>query len=240
MLKVKGLTKKINGKVILKDISFEVQPGEIGVFLGHSGAGKTTLLRILNNLESYDSGSFFLNGESISLKDVNKKHTIGIVFQNFNLFENLTAEENITLILRKTLNYSPATAKEKARAILAHYELGDKALSHMGQLSGGQKQRLAIARAACVQPKIICLDEPTSALDPRLTNQLMTTISSLAAENRIVLLTTHNVNVPRLLNAKIFFMQNGEIVEASSSKEFYANPQNFPLINQYLSGNLYS
>lgn len=240
MLKVQNLSKKIDGKTILSGISFEIGQGEIGVFLGHSGAGKTTLLRILNNLETYDTGSFFLQGAPISLTEVNKNHTIGIVFQNFNLFENLTVEENITLVLRKTQAKDLATAKSAAHTLLKHYELADKAHARIQQLSGGQKQRLAIARADCVQPKIICLDEPTSALDPRLTRQLMGTIGSLAQDNRIVLITTHNVNVPKLLNAKIFFMQHGQIAESSSSQEFYKDPKKFPLINQYLSGDHHS
>lgn len=172
----------------------------------------------------------------MALKEVNKNHVIGIVFQNFNLFENLNAEENISLVLRKTLNYNPIQAKEKALSLLQQYELADKAQSYMQHLSGGQKQRLAIARAASVEPKIICLDEPTSALDPRLTKQLMSTIQSLASENRIVLITTHNVNVPRFLNAKLFLMHRGEIVEASTSREYYAEPEKFPLIHRYLSG----
>lgn len=217
MLEVRGLTKRIKGKTILKDIGFEVHRGKIGIFLGGSGAGKSTLLRVLNNLESYDAGSFSLDKEKLDLTCVNRNRTVGIVFQHFNLFEHLSVEENITLALVQC----QGVGKEEALAIaylqLEKYGLEDKAKEGVHRLSGGQKQRLAIARTLALNPKIVCLDEPTSALDPRLTNQVATIISELASENRIILLTTHDMKLLGQLDGLLHLMEHGEIVERGKS-----------------------
>jgi polar amino acid transport system ATP-binding protein len=156
MLKLNALTKTYHGKNILDHVSLNVGKGEVAILLGSSGVGKSTLLRILNNLESLDSGSITLDGKPLDLQQVNKDHTVGIVFQNFNLFEHLTVQENITLALEKTSGKSKKEAQAIARALLKRYGLEDKANNYVTQLSGGQKQRLAIARTLALKPKIVC------------------------------------------------------------------------------------
>jgi len=185
MFKVSHLSKKIGSKTIFKDLNFEIDHGKIAIFLGGSGVGKSTLLRVLNNLEGYNSGSFILDGFEINLASVNRNHLIGMVFQHFNLFEHLNAEENIILTLTQSKGMDKKEAKLAAHALLERYGLQDKATARIQNLSGGQKQRLAIARTLALNPKIVCLDEPTSALDPRLTSQVAQFITELAAENKI-------------------------------------------------------
>ncbi|MDP1879401.1 MAG: ATP-binding cassette domain-containing protein [Parachlamydiaceae bacterium] len=236
MFKVKNLSKTIRNKKILKDLNFEIDHGKIAIFLGGSGAGKSTLLRILNNLENYDSGSFSLDDTLLNLENVNHSHTIGMVFQHFNLFENLNAEDNIIY----TLIHCKGLTKDKAKAIteqlLLRYGLQDHAKSSVNNLSGGQKQRLAIARTLAVDPQIICLDEPTSALDPRLTNQVAKYITELAAENRVVILTTHDMNLLEQLEGHLFLMENGMIIENALKSNCMSNPKSYPKLHAFLKG----
>lgn len=161
MLSIKNISKSYHNKKILDDVSLEVQKGEIAVLLGASGVGKSTLLRILNNLETLDNGSVSLDGKTLDISTVNKTHTVGFVFQNFNLFDHLTVLENITLALEKVLNKSVKESNTIAHELLAHYGLADKAKSYVSGLSGGQKQRLALARTLALKPQVVCLDEPT-------------------------------------------------------------------------------
>lgn len=220
MLEVKGLVKQFKHRMVLRDICFEVARGEIGIFLGGSGAGKTTLLRILSNLEGYDAGEFYLGGQTLDLSKVTQDHTVGMVFQQFNLFEHLSVEENITLALEKCQGMCRAKALAVAHEQLYKYGLIDKAKESVHSLSGGQKQRLAIARTLALNPKIVCLDEPTSALDPRLTAQVAAIIRELAAEQRIVLLTTHDMQLLELLElaeGSLFLMEGGEIIERGTA-----------------------
>lgn len=180
MLKVNHLSKNISGKQVLKNLNFEVGEGSVAIFLGESGAGKSTLLRVLNNLESYDQGSYLL---------LDERHTIGMVFQHFHLFEHLNVEENITCALTNCKGLAKKEAKSIANQLLERYGLQEYHQSSVCNLSGGQKQRLAIARTLALDPKVVCLDEPTSALDPGLTKQVAKFIAELIAENRIVLLS---------------------------------------------------
>ena len=196
MFEIHDLVKKVpSGRTLLSHISFSIPSGGIGVFLGDSGAGKSTLLRVICDLEHYESGVFLLDGKPIQLSLAVKNHLIGMVFQHFNLFEHLNAEENITIALVKTKNISPKKASEKAFALLEQYGLMAHAQSPVQKLSGGQKQRLAIARTIALDPKIICLDEPTSALDPILTHQVASLLAQFAKEGRTVLLATHDMNL---------------------------------------------
>ncbi len=215
MLKIKKLTKTFKEKPILQGLDMEINHGEIGIFLGGSGAGKSTLLRILNHLETYDSGTLTLDEQPLNAKEV------GMVFQHFNLFEHLSVEENIILPLVKCQNKDKSEAKIIANDLLKHYGLADKAHSYPSQLSGGQKQRLAIARTLALNPKVICLDEPTSALDPKLTAQVATYITELAKENRIILLTTHDTHLVKLLQGKLFLLENGKITETKSKLQLF-------------------
>jgi len=236
MLKVQKLTKTIKDKKIFKELDFEVDHGKIALFLGGSGVGKSTLLRILNNLESYDKGSFILDGQSLNLKTVNRNHTIGMVFQHFNLFEHLSVEDNIVLPLVKCQNKKRSEALKISSALLEHYGILDKAKVKSSQLSGGQKQRLAIARTLALNPKIICLDEPTSALDPKLTTQVAFFIKELARENRIILLTTHDVSLIDQLEGQLFLMEGGTIIESASKRDCFAQAGHYPKLQSFLKG----
>jgi ABC-type polar amino acid transport system ATPase subunit len=236
MLKVQKLTKTFKDKTILNELDFEIDHGNIAIFLGGSGVGKSTLLRILNNLEDYDEGCFILDDQSLDLKTVNRNHTVGMVFQHFNLFEHLSVEDNIILPLMKCQNKTKAEAVKISSDLLGHYGIRDKATVKSSQLSGGQKQRLAIARTLALNPKIICLDEPTSALDPKLTGQVAVFINELARENRIVLLTTHDVSLIEQLEAQLFLMEGGKIVESASKKACFADGGQYPKLQGFLKG----
>lgn len=236
MLALKHLTKKFNDKKILDNISLEIPSGSIFVLLGSSGVGKSTLLRILNNLEKLDSGEVYLDGVLLDLEQINKNHLIGMVFQQFNLFDHLTVEENITLPLEKVLRQEPVIAKKTAHDLLTVYGLADKAKLNSNQLSGGQKQRLAIARSLALQPKVICLDEPTSALDPMLTNFVAQSIQELSNKGYTVLVATHDVAILERLNCTINLMKDGRIIEVAPSELFFQNRDSFPLIKQFVAG----
>jgi polar amino acid transport system ATP-binding protein len=236
MLKVSQLSKTIKNKVILKELNFEIDTGKIAIFLGGSGVGKSTLLRVLNRLETYESGCFNLNGNPLDLTKEQSTHSVGMVFQHFNLFEHLNAEENMMISLTKCKRMPYAVAKSITDKLLEQYELSDHAKSKISNLSGGQKQRLAIARTLAMDPKIVCLDEPTSALDPRLTNQVAKYIKELAAENRIVLLTTHDMNLLEQLEGHLFLMEEGTIIENTAKSNYMANPTAYPRLQHFLKG----
>ena len=236
MLKIENLNKSFKDKKILNNISFSVNKGEIAVFLGSSGVGKSTLLRLLNNLETIDSGSILLNNKPINLTTINETHSIGMVFQHFNLFDNLTVEQNITLPLEKVLKYSAAQAQTIAHNLLKRYGLEEKKNNYISQLSGGQKQRLAIARAIAMKPHVICLDEPTSALDPVLTAYVAQNIQQLADEGYVVLVATHDTALLDKLNCTIYLMSNGSIIEVAQSQDFKNNPEQFPLLKKFVAG----
>jgi len=236
MLKIDGISKSFNNKKVLNNISLTVKSGEIALFLGASGVGKSTLLRILNNLETVNSGTLSLHGKPLDLATINTTHTVGMVFQHFNLFDHLTVEENITLPLEQVLKKSAPDAKKIAHDLLTHYNLLDNKNKYASQLSGGPKQRLAIARALALQPKIICLDEPTSALDPVLTSYVANNIQQLAQEGYIVLVATHDTDLLAKLNCTIYLMSEGSIVETAQSEDLKNNPQQFPRLKKFIAG----
>jgi len=236
MLTIENLSKSFNNKIILNNISFSVAKGEIAFFLGSSGVGKSTLLRILNNLETPDQARVLLNGKILNLSTVNKTHTIGMVFQHFNLFENLTVEQNITLPLEKITHKSKAKASSIAHDLLQKYGLLEQKNKYTSQLSGGQKQRLAIARALALQPKILCLDEPTSALDPILTNYVAQCIQQLAQEGYSIIVASHDTTLLEKLDCTIYLMENGSIIETAESKKFKEHKKTYPHINKFIIG----
>lgn len=236
MLKINHLNKSFKTKKILNNISLTVQKGEIALFLGSSGVGKSTLLRILNNLETVNSGTISLNDTPLDLATINSTHTVGMVFQQFNLFDHLTVEENITLPVERVLKKSAPEAQKIAHTLLERYGLLDQKNKYAAQLSGGQKQRLAIARALAMQPKIICLDEPTSALDPVLTSYVASNIQQLATDGYIVLVATHDTDLLKKLDCTIYLMSEGAIVETADSRELYNNPDAFPRIKKFIAG----
>jgi glutamate transport system ATP-binding protein len=236
MLKINHITKSFNTKKILNDISFTVAKGEIALFLGSSGVGKSTLLRILNNLETINSGTISLDDTPLNLATINTTHTVGMVFQHFNLFEHLTVEQNITLPLERILKKSRADAQAIAHTLLKKYGLVDQKDKYALQLSGGQKQRLAIARALAMEPKIICLDEPTSALDPVLTSYVANNIQQLAKDGYIVLVATHDTDLLKKLDCTIYLMSEGNIIETARSQELHSNPNAFARIQKFIAG----
>lgn len=236
MLEIENISKSFNGKKIVNNVSLTIPTGTIAVLLGPSGVGKSTILRILNNLEKPETGTIKLNGKKIDLQSVNKTHTISMVFQHFNLFDNLTVEENITLPLTLTTNLSQKAAQKIADDLLAQYDLTDKKKHRIAQLSGGQKQRLAIARTIALKPKVVCMDEPTSALDPTLTSHIATTITNLATQGFTVILTTHNPMLFDKLDCTIHLMKSGSIIESAPSKSFKENPDPYPHIKKFISG----
>lgn len=229
MIQIKNLEKSFKGNKILKNISFTFKEGEILTLLGPSGAGKTTILRILNGLETCDSGSINLdsikiceNGiyaDSSILKEIHKK--IGLVFQTFNLFPHMSILENLILAPMHTLNLSLKEATDEALKILSKLSLEDKANAYPCELSGGQKQRVAIGRALMLNPNYICFDEPTSALDPALTKDIANIIKSLAEENIGVLIITHDMEFAKEASSRVIKLDSGEILKDLTSEEFW-------------------
>lgn len=236
MLTINNLSKSFGNKKILDNVSLNVEQGAIAILLGASGVGKSTLLRVLNNLETPNAGSVILDGKPVDLKTVNSTHTIGMVFQQFHLFDHLTALENITLALEKVQGIPQQQAQRQATDLLNHFELQDKAGCYPRDLSGGQKQRLALARMLALKPRIICLDEPTSALDPVLTAHVAETITKLANEGLTVLITTHDISlVNHLKTATIHLMDKGVIIESAPHGAFTQQSE-YPCIAQFIAG----
>lgn len=234
MLTIKKLCKSFGTKKVVDHVNLEVNQGEIAVLLGPSGVGKSTLLRLLNNLETIDSGSIVLDNKELDITQVNKNHTVGMVFQQFNLFDHLSIENNITLALEKVAKKTPTQAKEIATKLLAEYNLSELSNKYPAQLSGGQKQRVALARTLALKPKILCLDEPTSALDPILTTYVAQMISKLAAQGYIILITTHDTTLVQQLNCTIHLMSEGKIIESATSQELAQNPEQFAHIKNFM------
>lgn len=238
MLSIKDLSKTFGEKKVLDDVSVNVPQGGIAVFLGPSGVGKSTLLRVLNNLESMDSGAITLDGKTLDLSSITKEHTCGMVFQQFNLFDHMTVLENITLALEKVLGLDKKEAEKQALKLLARYNLSDKKNSYPSQLSGGQKQRLAIARTIALKPKIICFDEPTSALDPLLTTHVANSIQELAKEGYIVLIATHDTALLDKLDCTIYLMDKGKIIEQATAQQLAQNPDAYPHMKTFVAGTI--
>lgn len=236
MLKIEHVNKSFKNKRILNDVSLSVRSGEVALLLGASGVGKSTLLRILNNLETIDSGTLSLDNTPLKFSSTNATHTVGMVFQHFNLFEHLTVEQNITLPLEKALRLTTTQAQKIAHELLQKYSLLEKKHTNASRLSGGQKQRLAIARAIAMKPKVMCLDEPTSALDPVLTSFVAQNIQELAQEGYIVLVASHDTALIEKLNCTIYLMHQGSIIESAQSNNFKENPLLFPRIKNFVAG----
>lgn len=237
MISVNSLSKSFGTHKALDDVSFDIEKGDVVAILGPSGSGKTTLLRCLNFLEQADSGRMTFENEEIDLSKANKKkiHEIrnktAFVFQNFNLFLNKTSLENVTIGLTVARNISKSEADKIGREMLDKVGLSEKYDSYPDQLSGGQQQRVAIARALALKPEIIYFDEPTSALDPELINEVLNVIKDLADEKMTMLIVTHEVNFARNVSNKIFFMENGAIIEKCSTKDFFSNNSNSRISN---------
>ena len=229
MIKVENLTKSFGELEVLKGINQEIKDGEVVVVIGPSGSGKSTFLRCLNLLESPTSGKIFVDNDEITSKkiDINKvREEMGMVFQSFNLFNNLNILDNITLAPTLVKKMEKSKAEEKARELLARVGLPDKAEAFPKSLSGGQKQRIAIARALAMNPKVMLFDEPTSALDPEMVGEVLDIMKDLAREGMTMVVVTHEMGFAREVGDRIIFMDGGYIVEEGSPEEIFGNPQN--------------
>ena len=217
VLKIEKITKTLGGKTILNDCSLDVQRGELKVLIGPSGAGKSTLLQCINCLMPPDSGRIYLEGEELDHHNTKSlcafRTQVGMIFQDFNLFDHLNAEDNVAIALRKVRGFSKDKAMERALAELDRVGLSLRTKLYPAELSGGQKQRVAIARALAMDPKVILLDEPTSALDPDLVGEVLTVIRDLSRMGMTMIMATHQMDFAKALANEIVFMEHGEIIE---------------------------
>lgn len=229
-LRIEGISKKMGGRLILDNCSLEVRHGELMVLIGPSGAGKSTLLQCIDCLIMPDAGSVWLDDELLDRADKNKlcqfRAQVGMIFQDFNLFDHLTAQENVAIALRKVRGMSKNDARDRAIEELGRVGLARKAMLYPAQLSGGQKQRVAIARALAMDPKAILLDEPTSALDPELVGEVLAVIRDLAAGGMTMIMATHQMDFAKALANEIIFMEKGRIIERGSPEELLAENAN--------------
>lgn len=232
MIEINNIHKSFDKNHVLKGVNLTVNKGETVALLGSSGSGKSTLLRCINLLETPDDGQIRINDFHFSAGKINKKIKLearrctAMVFQNFGLFANKTALENVTEALITVKKLDKAKAVEIGRTFLDKVGLLDQADQYPSTLSGGQKQRVAISRALALDPKIILFDEPTSALDPELVGEVLGVIKKAANEKVTMLIVTHEMDFARDVADKVAFMSEGEIVETSTPKEFFTNPQN--------------
>lgn len=238
MIIVKDLHKEFEGNNhVLRGVNYHIHPGEKIVVVGPSGSGKSTFLRCLNLLEQPTSGEIWFDGQKITdyKTDINKvRRHMGMVFQHFNLFHNLTIMENITLAPVKLKLMSEEEAKENALKLLQRVGLAIKADAYPGSLSGGQKQRVAIVRSLAMNPKVMLFDEPTSALDPEMVGEVLEVMKELADSGMTMVVVTHEMGFAREVGTKVLFMDGGNIIEENTPAEFFAHPQSARL-QEFLS-----
>ena len=228
MIDVKNLTKSFGNLEVLKGVSQHISKGERVVLIGPSGSGKSTFLRCLNLLETPTGGEIIFEGQSITDEkcDINKiRQKMGMVFQHFNLFPNMTILKNITLAPVRTGLMKKEEAEKKARELLKRVGLEDKADSYPAQLSGGQKQRIAIVRALCMQPEVMLFDEPTSALDPEMVGEVLDVMKELAKSGMTMVCVTHEMGFAREVADRVLFMDEGVIVEEGTPEEIFGSPK---------------
>lgn len=244
ILDVQHLEKSFGNNLVLRDIDFQVEPGEVISIIGSSGSGKSTLLRCLNLLEEPTGGDILYHEDSI-LKgsfDQNKyRANVGMVFQSFNLFKNMTALKNCTIGQMKILGRSQKEAEEIAIANLEKVGMAPYRDARPDQLSGGQQQRIAIARALSMNPEILLFDEPTSALDPEMVGEVLETMTALAEEGLTMIVVTHEMAFARDVSSRVVFMDNGVIVESGAPDKVINNPENErtqAFLKRYLNENL--
>ena len=230
-MEIRELRKSFGANTVLKGIDLTVEKGDVIAILGPSGSGKTTLLRCINFLEKSDSGTMVFDGETYDLGHMHRADIAAIrkktafVFQNYNLFANLTALGNVTLGLTSARKMDEEKARQIGMEMLDKVGLSDRADYYPIQLSGGQQQRVAIARALATNPEIIYFDEPTSALDPELIGEVLTVMRQLAEDGMTMLVVTHELSFAENVSSRVIFMENGSIVEQGPSKEFFASPR---------------
>ena len=228
MIAVEHLTKRFGKNLVLDDISETIEQGEKVVIIGPSGSGKSTFLRCMNLLETPTSGTISFEGTVINDRktDVNAiRRQMGMVFQHFNLFPNMTIRKNITLAPVKTKLMSQEEADAEAEKLLDRVGIKDRADSYPIQLSGGQKQRIAIVRALAMKPKVMLFDEPTSALDPEMVGEVLEVMKELADEGMTMVVVTHEMGFAREVGSRVLFMDGGHILEQNEPHAFFANPK---------------
>ena len=237
MIDVKNLSKAFGDNLVLNDISEHISPGDKVVIIGPSGSGKSTFLRCLNLMETPTDGTIAFDGTEITdpktdIDSVRRK--MGMVFQHFNLFPNMTIKKNITLAPVRTKLMTQAEADERAMQLLRRVGLEEKADAYPSQLSGGQKQRIAIVRALAMNPKVLLFDEPTSALDPEMVGEVLAVMKELADEGMTMVVVTHEMGFAREVGNRILFMDGGKIVEQGTPEEIFGSPQH-PRLQDFLS-----
>ncbi len=226
---IKGLKKSFGELEVLKGIDTTISKGEVVVVIGPSGSGKSTFIRCLNLLEEANGGQILYKGEDITAPKFNAaghREKVSMVFQQFNLFNNLSVLENVTISMTKVKKVAEEEAKEKALALLKRVGLEDKADAYPAQLSGGQKQRIAIVRAMALEPEVVLFDEPTSALDPEMVGEVLAVIQELAQEGVTMVVVTHEMGFAQKVGTRVLFMDDGVIAEEGTPKEIFEHPQN--------------
>ncbi len=237
MIDVKGLFKSFGDHEVLHDINEHIYPGDKMVIIGPSGSGKSTFLRCLNLLETPTKGVITLDGQVITdpKADIDKvRRRMGMVFQHFNLFPNMTVRRNLTLAPVRTGLMKPAEAEEAAMALLKRVGLEDKAEAYPAQLSGGQKQRIAIVRALAMKPEVMLFDEPTSALDPEMVGEVLEVMKELAAEGMTMVVVTHEMGFAREVGNRVLFMADGVVMEQGTPQELFSAPKS-PRLQDFLA-----
>ena len=229
MIEVRNLEKSFGDLHVLRGINETIKEQEVVCVIGPSGSGKSTFLRCLNLLEEPTGGEVYIDGEQINVPDVDIdkiREKLGMVFQNFNLFPHMTVLDNVTLAPIKVKGMSKEAAEEKALKILERVGLEDKASSFPASLSGGQKQRVAIARALAMEPEVMLFDEPTSALDPEMVGEVLSVMRNLAENGMTMVIVTHEMGFAREVADRVFFIDEGIVMEQGSPEELFGNPQN--------------
>ena len=238
LLIAKHVRKSFGSHVVLKDISMEVRKGDVTCIIGASGSGKSTFLRCINLLETPDGGSVFFHGKDILKNPVMTESVyrskVGMVFQNFNLFNNMTVLENCVIGQQKVMKRSGEESRENALAYLDKVGMGPYINARPRQLSGGQKQRVAIARAMAMEPEVLLFDEPTSALDPQMVGEVLDVMKTLALEGLTMLVVTHEMAFARDVASHVIFMADGVVAEEGSAETIFGNPQQ-KLTREFLS-----
>ena len=237
LFEIKGLQKKFGELTVFDGLDETISKGDVVVIIGPSGGGKSTFIRCLNLLEQPTAGTILFEGQDITAKgfDVNRhRQKVGMVFQQFNLFNNLTVLENITISQIKVKGLSQAESEAKAMTLLKRVGLDDKAGSYPSQLSGGQKQRIAIVRALAMETDVLLFDEPTSALDPEMVGEVLQVISDLAKDGITMVVVTHEMGFARKVGTRVLFMDGGQIAEEGTPEQIFEHPQN-PRTKEFLS-----
>jgi glutamate/aspartate transport system ATP-binding protein len=228
MIEIRNVSKFFGAFQVLKDCNASIARGEVVVICGPSGSGKSTFIKTVNGLETIDSGEIVVGNFRLAPGVTNLatlRRTVGMVFQNFELFPHLTVLSNVTIAQSKVLRRPKAEAEEKARALLARVGLSAHLSKHPAQLSGGQQQRVAIARALALDPEVMLFDEPTSALDPEMVNEVLDVMTSLAKQGMTMVCVTHEMGFARGVANRVFFMDGGEIVETAEAATFFDDPK---------------